>query len=140
MTYRVAVLALAFVLACGIGRHEAPSQEAPSRGLHRGVRTELFLGRVGPDGGIVDDEAWRAFLADVVTPRFPAGFTVIEAAGQYRNGAGSEVTRERSEVLVVVHEGDERAEAALREIVEVYKQRFGQRAVLRVDGAAMVGF
>lgn len=38
---------------------------------------------------MVSDEDWRAFLAAEVTPRFPDGLTVIDAAGQWRDGAAT---------------------------------------------------
>ena len=40
------------------------------------VKYELFMGRSGPDGEVVDDQAWDSFLGDTVTPRFPDGLTV----------------------------------------------------------------
>ena len=126
--------ALALLAGCGV------VARAPQAGLRPGVQTELFFGRVGPDGAIVDDAAWQDFLTTVVTPRFPDGFTVIDAAGQYRGGADATITRERSEILVIVHAGDARTEASLDEIVAAYKKRFGQHAVLRVDGTATIGF
>jgi hypothetical protein len=125
-------VAVAAVLLASCALH------APAR--HRAVRTELFLGRACADGAAVDDPAWAAFLADVVTPRFPDGFTVLDAAGQYRGRGDVAVTRERTAVLVVVHDDDPRAETAIGEIVDAYKRRFGQHAVLRVDTAADVSF
>jgi hypothetical protein len=130
---RVALLAV--VVACGVGR---PTPVPPDP--RAAVRTELYLGRARAGGAIVDDAAWQAFLSDVVTPRFPDGFTVIDASGQYRGADSDEITHERTEVLVVVHRGDDRAENALRDITAAYRERFGQQDVLRVDTAARVGF
>src|SRR5262245_20410541 len=42
-------------------------------------RTELYFGRSIPGGGQVSDNEWEKFLADVVTPRFPDGFTILNA-------------------------------------------------------------
>jgi hypothetical protein len=66
----------------------------------------------------------------VVTPRFPAGLTVVDAKGQWR-GASGRVEEERAEVLTLFHSGDDAARRAVSEIVDQYKQRFQQEAILR---------
>ena len=68
-------------------------------------RDVLYFGRNRPDGGTVSDSEWQAFLDEVVTPRFPAGLTVVEAMGQWKGQSG-QVERERAEVLTVLHAGD----------------------------------
>src|SRR5947209_19923987 len=67
------------------------------------VATRLFFGLSRPDGGVVSEAEWRAFLADAVTPRFPAGFTVVAAEGQWRDEASAAVLRETSRILLIVH-------------------------------------
>ena len=59
------------------------------------VRDVVYFGRNRPDGGTVSDAEWEAYLDSVVTPRFPAGFTVLEAEGHWR-GQGGVVERERT--------------------------------------------
>jgi hypothetical protein len=66
-------------------------------------RTELYCGRSKPDGGMVSDEEWEKFLADVVTPRFPDGFTILKGTGQYREKSGK-IISEPSNVLVFLYE------------------------------------
>jgi hypothetical protein len=96
------------------------------------VADQLFFGRNIPGGGgTVSDSAWSAFLREVVTPRFPAGLTILRAEGQWREGDGR-VVREDSLVLEVLHPAGPAADADLREIAEEYKRRFRQEAVLRV--------
>lgn len=94
------------------------------------VRDVLYFGRNRPDGGQVSDADWRAFLDEVVTPRFPAGLTVVEATGQWKSQSG-QVERERAEVLTVLHAGDAPARRAIAEVAAEYKRRFQQEAVLR---------
>ncbi|MEX2248301.1 MAG: DUF3574 domain-containing protein, partial [Parvibaculum sp.] len=48
------------------------------------VQTTLYFGLDRGDGGTVSERDWRRFLAEVVTPRFPGGLTVIDAYGQWR--------------------------------------------------------
>ena len=94
------------------------------------VRDVIYFGRNRPDGGIVADGEWQAFLDEVVTPRFPAGLTVVSGAGQWRGESGV-VVRERAEVLTVLHAGDETSRRAVAEITGDYRRRFSQEAVLR---------
>jgi uncharacterized protein DUF3574 len=103
------------------------------------VRDVLYFGRNRPDGGQVSDADWQAFLDEVVTPRFPAGLTVVEATGQWKGQSG-EVERERAEVLTVLHAGDAPARRAVAEVAAEYKRRFQQEAVLRERMTACTHF
>ena len=94
------------------------------------VRETLYFGRNRPGGGTVSDAEWAAFLAEVVTPRFPAGLTVLEAIGQWKGATGA-VEQERSEVVTLFHQGDGAARRAVHEITAEYRRRFQQEAVLR---------
>ena len=94
------------------------------------VRDVLYFGRNRPGGGAVTDEEWQSFLDQVLTPRFPAGLTVVAATGQWKGKSGL-VEQERSEVVTVFHSGDEAARRAVLEVVMEYKRRFRQEAVLR---------
>ncbi|MDR3461984.1 MAG: DUF3574 domain-containing protein [Beijerinckiaceae bacterium] len=98
------------------------------------ARVELYFGA----GGSRHAAAWRGFLAQVVTPRFPDGFTVLDGAGQWRGPRG--VTREASHVLIVFYEPSARSDQALDAIRAAYKARFRQQSVLRVDSTACVAF
>jgi len=95
------------------------------------VADRMFFGRNIPGGGTVTDSAFAAFVDQVVTPRFPAGLTLLRADGQWR-GEGGRVEREQSVVIEIVHPAGPAAEADLREIADEYKRRFRQEAVLRV--------
>lgn len=94
------------------------------------MRDVIYFGRNRPDGGTVADAEWQAFLEGVVMPRFPAGLTVVSASGQWRGKSGV-VERERTEVLTVLHGGDEASRRAVAEITDEYRRRFSQEAVLR---------
>jgi Protein of unknown function (DUF3574) len=94
------------------------------------VRDVIYFGLYRPNGGIVADAEWQAFLDSVITPRFPAGLTVVSATGQWRGKSGV-VERERAEVLTVLHGGDEPSRRAVAEIAGEYRRRFSQEAVLR---------
>lgn len=99
----------------------------------------LYLGRAMQGGGTVSDSAWAAFLAEVVTPRFPDGLTVLRGEGQWRDEGGA-VVRESSFVLEIFHPGGAEADRALEQIAAEYKRRFRQESVMRVRTRAQVEF
>jgi len=103
------------------------------------VRDVVYFGRNRPDGGIVSDDEWQRFLDQVVTPRFPAGLTVLSASGQWRGEKGT-VEREQAQVLTVLHSGDEASRRAVAEVAAEYKRRFAQEAVLRERMTACTRF
>ena len=88
------------------------------------LTAELFFGRAPGD-----EAAWRAFLAETVTPRFPAGFTVLDGHGQWRGRASGQIVAEPSTVLVVEAAPGEATLAALATIRADYRQRFAQESV-----------
>lgn len=82
-------------------------------------------------GGVVSDAQWRAFVAQVVTPRFPRGLTVWLADGQWRSETGH-IEREPTFVLELLHAPDARSDASVVEIIDAYKRHFCQQSVLWV--------
>ena len=120
-----------------------PGGVLPAVSCERGdtvlVRDVVYFGRNRPGGGSVSETEWQAFLDEVVTPRFPAGLTVVSAHGQWR-GRGGGVEREDAEVLTVFHAGDAAASRAVAEIAGEYKRRFQQEAVLRERSPACTRF
>jgi hypothetical protein len=99
------------------------------------VRTELYFGLSKAHGGQVSEVEWAGFLDSVVTPRFPEGLTVLDAAGQYRMESGV-IVRERSKLVILFHEDMPALNAAVEEIRAAYRRLFDQESVLRVDSFA----
>src|SRR5262245_45916260 len=95
--------------ACISGRRDVntPTTGDKARDVNGSVITFLFFGMSSMDGPGVSAQEWQGFLDDVVTPRFPSGLTVLEAAGQFQPSTGG-IVAERSKVLLLVI----RAEAA----------------------------
>ena len=128
----IAVFALA---ACAPTPAEMPCPD----GSERYDEYRLFFGRNIDDAEGVSDEAWRAFLADTVTPRFPDGLSAFDAAGQWRDSQGN-IVRERSKIVLILAEPSSDAARRLDEISEEYMRRFSQESVLRVKDSACVAF
>lgn len=97
------------------------------------VMDSAYFGTDQPTG-IVTPQQWQQFIDEVVTPRFPQGLTSWQAAGQWKSSG--EIKQEVSNILNIVHPNDEKSDEALREIVDEYKARFQQDAVLRIRARA----
>jgi hypothetical protein len=99
----------------------------------------LFFGRSRGNVQVVSDAAWRTFLANEITPRFPDGLTVLDARGQWRDGIGRMV-RERTKLVIILAKPGTGGIKLTDEITEAYKRAFWQKSVLRAITAACVSF
>lgn len=95
------------------------------------VAERLFFGRNLNGQQAVSDSAWSNFLSEVVTPRFPDGFTTWPASGQWRRADGH-IEQEACYVLELVHPASAAADSHVVFIMTEYKRRFKQEAVLRI--------
>ncbi len=106
--------------------------------LKPALEVDLYFGRDKQGGGEVSDAEWAQFLADTVTPRFPAGLSVLNVEGQAREPSGR-IVRERTKLLVVVVFDAPAHQVRVREIMEAYNGRFGQHGVFRSEHAVCAG-
>jgi hypothetical protein len=104
------------------------------------LRAELIFGRNIKGGGVVSEAAWRRFLDEEVTPRFPDGFTVIDGRGQWRGEGQTKIVKEASKVLVVAIPGEAERRARLAAVAEAYKRRFRQESVATLLTPSCVSF
>lgn len=131
----VILAGLAYAAAPTLGADEA---SCPS-GTELFAEYRLFFGRSQGEVEVVSEEAWHAFLAEEVTPRFPDGLTVLDAVGQWREGSGA-IVLERTKLLLVLTPPGADAMQRTDEIANAYKHAFGQSSVLRVVTEACVSF
>jgi hypothetical protein len=103
------------------------------------ARVELLFGRARGNASPVSDDEWATFLDREVTPRFPAGFTVLRGPGQWRSSDGA-VAREDAQVLLIWHDANDSHDADIEAIRSAYRQKFEQESVMRVDGLSCVSF
>lgn len=110
-----------------------------SGGLKPATTAELVFGRnIGAAVGVSDAD-WKAFVDAEVTPRFPEGLTVIDAAGQWR-GVDGVIVAEPSKSLLLILDGAPGERGKIEAIRSAYKTRFRQESVLLIERPACVGF
>lgn len=104
------------------------------------VTERLYFGRNIGDTLGVSDSLWARFVSEVVSTRFPAGFTFWAAGGGWRDSTGRTM-REPSFVIEVVHPvRAPAADSAIVAVITEYKRRFHQQSVLRVATAGRASF
>jgi hypothetical protein len=129
------------VMICGVALTAGCSMLAAPRcaqPLQLSVNEMLYFGTATPDG-VVSAKQWADFLNEAVTPRFPQGFSSWQASGRWQSADG-QLIRERSYVVAIDHRDELRSDAAVREIIALYKKQFQQEAVLRVRSLACTMF
>ena len=93
-----------------------------------GVVSRLYMGQTTPAGDVTEMQ-WRAFVAESVTPRFPGGFTELQAQGHWRDDLGV-ITQEGTRIVEIVHDAELLSRERVREVAADYKHRFAQQSVL----------
>ncbi|HZF74317.1 MAG TPA: DUF3574 domain-containing protein [Acetobacteraceae bacterium] len=134
-----AALAL-LLLAAACAAPAGPPAACPA-GMGPATVAEAYLGQGVRGRGEVTEAEWSAFLAEIVTPAFPDGLTVLDARGQWR-GQDGQVARERSKVLLLVMPGADMpaVRARLAPVEAAWKARFNQESVLTVLRPGCAGF
>ena len=150
------ILAIAAILTVAastlLPRHLAHAQatlqgdDAHPAKTQNWVDTRLYFGLGPADAATkgVTEAAWRDFLDREVTPRFPAGLSVIDVYGQWQSKRGqtahSAPERIRSKVLIIDYPATTENEAAIEAIRAAWKKQTGDQSVLKVTQPADVSF
>ena len=102
-------------------------------------QTTIYFGMDIPSGGVLSDAQFYEFRKETVTKEFPMGLTAYPAYGQMRNADGS-IERQKTEVVVLVHEQTEANLEAVRKIVDAYRAEFGKPQVMQTTRTVDVAF
>jgi hypothetical protein len=132
---RPLLLLMAILLVGGGGRASAQPVPQCSGAQKSWLVADLLFGR-----SRVSEASFARFLAAEVTPRFPDGFTVLDARGQWQAPGSARISRERSKVLIIAMPPDAKNDERLSQIIEAYKSRFRQQSVGLIVRPACVSF
>lgn len=135
---RTLILLLTGLVALSMSACDIIDSKKCPEGTDSWIEYQLYMGRGGPSGEVVDQDEWDQFLADTVTPRFPDGLTVLDGRGQWRGSDGA-IQKESSKVLIILAP-DEYADDLIEEISDEYKRRFNQDAVLKTVSQTCTSF
>jgi len=147
-----ALLFLSFAAAPNSPSAQTAAKSAPTAALHGDkahpartqgwVDTRLYFGlgpADAPEKG-VSEAQWRDFLDKEVTPRFPAGLSVMDIYGQWQGKQETAPERIRSKVLIVDYPATAANAAKIEAIRAAWKKRTGDQSVMKVTQPAAVSF
>jgi len=106
------------------------------------VDTRLYfgLGPLGQPGQGISEAEWRDFLDREVTPRFPAGLSVLDVYGQWQGKDATGPSRLRSKLLIIDCPDTQENRDKIEAIRAAWKTRTHQQSVLRVTQPADISF
>jgi hypothetical protein len=88
----------------------------------------------------VSEAEWRVFLDEQVTPRFPAGLSVMDVYGQWLGKNQRAPERLRSKMLIIDYPDTPENREKIEAIRSAWKQKTGDQSVMRVTEPAAVSF
>jgi hypothetical protein len=113
----------------------------PARAVHW-VDTRLYFG-LGPADDTtkgVSEAGWREFLDKEVTPKFPAGLSVMDVYGQWQSKDETTPERIRSKELIIDYPATEANATKIEAIRAAWKKKTGDQSVMKVTEPASVSF
>jgi hypothetical protein len=106
------------------------------------VESRLYFG-LGPADHPekrIDDAQWRDFLNKEVTPRFPAGLSVLDVYGRWQDKKQSSPERLRLKLLIIDHSDTQEDSGRIEAVRASWKQCTGDQSALAVTEPADVSF
>jgi hypothetical protein len=122
-------LGFALLLAGTISSCASLAPQACAPGQQAMLSAELLFGRKIGDRVGVSEAAFRHFVDEEVTPRFPDGLTILDASGQYRDRDKDKLIREPSKLVLIATSDETPNREKLTLIIDAYKRSFSQQSV-----------
>ncbi|MDX2159115.1 MAG: DUF3574 domain-containing protein [Hyphomicrobiaceae bacterium] len=135
----VAVLVAAGGVSLGLTGERGPRGGPCAGSAEPMSRIELVFGMSRKGRPDIGEDEWRQFLDREITPRFPAGLTVLRGEGRWRNAAGASV-EEPARVLLVWATTSRDLGGRIDAIRDAWKRLHLQESVLRAESAGCVAF
>jgi hypothetical protein len=93
------------------------------------VLVDLYFGRDIAGRAPLTEAEWASFARTQITPRFPDGFTVIDAQGQWLNPDTHAIGVEPTKMVRIAAPATADLAARVSAVTEAYRARFHQFAV-----------
>jgi Protein of unknown function (DUF3574) len=107
--------AVFLVLAILVAEPALAADHCPLPGQKEMLLVKMYFGQSMPGGQTISARGWDRFLAATVTPRFPDGFTVYDAQGQWTDPVTRNLARD--------------VRKAIADIAHTYRKTFRQQSV-----------
>jgi hypothetical protein len=134
----LALIGLGLIGVPGPAAAQGPPCHAPTLPM---LRIELMFGRNVGDDLAVTEDAWASFLASEVVPRFPDGFSVVDAAGPRTDKPTANLfLAEPSKIIIIIAPDGPETEQRIAAIEAAYKKRFQQQSVVVATRSVCASF
>jgi hypothetical protein len=131
-------LGLIFVFVPSPASAQGPPCHAPALSM---LRIELMFGRNVGDDLAVTEDAWASFLAAEVVPRFPYGFSVVDAAGPRTDKPAANLfLAEPSKIVIIIAPDAPETEQRIAAVEAAYKRQFQQQSVVVASRSVCASF
>lgn len=136
----LAPMAAGMLLLLSSGSLTSARAASCTEGSAERLVVEMLFGRnIGSRVG-VSQKAFRRFVDQEITSRFPDGFTLLDTIGQFRAPGSRSIVREPGKQIVIALTDEVRDLPRVREVVETYKSRFNQHSVAVISHRSCVAF
>ncbi len=125
----ILLLSIGLFFFIAVGQAVAEETPCPLPGQKHMLIVQMCFVQTAKDHGANSAKAWRSFLRRTVTPRFPDGFTVYDADGQWTDPRTKSIKREKTKVLMIAAEDTPVVLGRIEELSRAYKTRFRQKSV-----------
>jgi hypothetical protein len=134
----LAMIGLGLISAPTPSFAQAPPCHAPALPM---LRIELMFGRNIGDDLAVTEDAWAGFLASEVVPRFPDGFSVVDAAGPRTDKPVANLfLAEPSKIIIIIAPDGPDTEQRIAAVEAAYKKQFQQQSVVVASRSVCASF
>jgi len=103
-----------------------------------------MFGRKTGNKVAVTESKWSQFVDREITPRFPDGFSVVDAKGHWRDKFRNQIVNEPAKLVTIVLTGKNNDKGGdnerLGQVVEAYMRQFHQSSVGLVVRPACVAY
>ena len=129
-----------FLLMAFVAQPALAAERCPLPGQKEMLLVKMYFGQDMPGGHTVQPRAWMRFLSAAITPRFPDGFTVYDANGQWMDAKMSKPSQERTKVVEIAASDSLAVRTAITDIARRYRETFHQQSVGIVTSTSCAAF
>ena len=116
------------------------AERCPLPGQKEMLIVKMYFGQGMPGDHTVPPRAWTRFLSTTITPRFPDGFTVYDAYGQWMDPKMPKPSQERTKVVEIAAPDSLAVRTAITDIARSYRESFHQQSVGIVTSTSCAAF
>ena len=106
----------------------------------RMMETGLYFGQSKPDGSMITQEEWDNFKATQIARIFKEGSTTETATGSWYDPVSHKLISEPTYIVTYYHKKSPFISMQIDSLRNLYKSRFQQQSVLRVDKKIKASF